>query len=60
MIWTFVIFDPILRAGFLDKILDLSNKRSTFVLVSGFYGCCIFTILPKYYLKGRSFTKQAP
>ena len=25
-----------------DKILTNSNKKSTFVLVSGFFGCCIF------------------
>ena len=29
-------------------MLALSNKKSTFVLVSGFFGCCIFTILFKY------------
>ena len=42
---------------FFDKI---SNKKSTFVLVSGFFGCCIFTVLFKYYLKGRFSTKKAP
>ena len=36
----------------LDKMLALSNKKSTFVLVSGFFGCCIFTVLFNYYLKG--------
>ena len=44
----FLIFEPILRAGFCDKMLALSNKKSTLVLVSGFFGCCIFTILLKY------------
>ena len=38
----------------------LANKKSTFVLVSGFFGCCIFTILFKYYLKSRFLTKTAP
>ena len=31
----FLIFEPILRAGFFDKMLGLSSKTSTFVLVSG-------------------------
>ena len=31
-----LIFEPILRAGFSDKMLTLSSKKSTFVLVSGF------------------------
>ena len=39
-----LIYEPILRAGFFDKMLALSNKKSTFVLVSGFFGC-ICTIL---------------
>ena len=56
----FLIFHPILQAGFFDKMLALSNKKSTFVLVSGFFGCCIFTILFKYYLKSRFLTKTAP
>ena len=30
------LFQPILRAGLFDKRLALSNKKSTFVLVSGF------------------------
>ena len=30
------IFEPILRASFSDEMLALSNKKSTFVLVSGF------------------------
>ena len=29
-------FEPILQDVFFDKILALSNKKSTFVLVSGF------------------------
>ena len=48
----FLIFESILRAGFLEKMLALLNKKSTFVLVSGVFGCCIFTIFFKYYLKG--------
>ena len=43
-----------------DNMLALSNKKSTFVLVSGFFGCCIFTIVFKYYLKSRFLTKTAP
>ena len=38
----------ILQASFFDKILALSNEKSTVVVVSGFFGCCIFTILFKY------------
>ena len=34
----FLIFEPILRAGFFKKkMLAPSNKKSTFVLVSGFF-----------------------
>ena len=40
----FLIFEPILRGGFFDKMPALSNKKSTFVLVSGFSGCCVFTV----------------
>ena len=45
-----LVFEQIVR--FLDKMLALSNKKSTFVLVFDFFGRCSFTILPKYYLKG--------
>ena len=38
-------------------MLALSNKKSTFVLVPGFFGCCIFTILFKYYSKSRFLTR---
>ena len=37
-------------------MLALSNEKSTFVLVSGFFGCCIVTILFKYHSKGPFFT----
>ena len=30
----FLIFEPILRAGFFSKMLALSKKKSTFVLVN--------------------------
>ena len=53
-----LLFELILRAGFFDKMLSLSSKKSTFVLVSGFFGCCIFTILFKYYSKGRFLLKR--
>ena len=56
----FLFFWPILRAGFFDKMLALSNKKSTFVLISGFFGCCTFTILFKNYLRCRFLTKKAP
>ena len=56
----FLIFQKILQAGFFDKMLALSNKKSNFVLVPGFFDNCISTILFKYYLKGRFLTKKAP
>ena len=46
--------------AFLTKRLALSNKKSTFVLVSGFFTCCIFTILFTCYLKGSFLTKRSP
>ena len=55
-----LIFWPILRAGFFDKMLALSNKKSTFVLISGFFGCYICTIFFKNYLKGPFLTKKPP
>ena len=57
----FLIFEPILQAGFFDKMFALSSKQSTFVLVSSSFCCCFFTILClKYHLKGRLLTKKAP
>ena len=41
-----------------DEMLALLNKKSTFVLVSGVFSCCIFTILFKYYSKGLFLTKR--
>ena len=41
-------------------MLALSNKKFTFVLVSGCFGCCSIIILPKYYLKIFFFTEKAP
>ena len=32
----FLLFEPILPAGFIDKMIALLNKKSTFVLISGF------------------------
>ena len=58
--WLFLNFFANFKSGFFDKMLALSNKKSTFVLVSGFFGCFIFTILFKYYLKSRFLTKTAP
>ena len=45
-------FQANLRAGFLNKLLILSKKNSTFVLVCSFFGSCIFTVFPTFYLKG--------
>ena len=43
----FLIFWPILQVGFFDKMLALSNKKSIFVLISGFFGFYICTIFSK-------------
>ena len=53
-------FSQFYELVFFGKMLALSNKKSTFVLVSDFSGCCIFTLSFKYYLKGRFLTKRAP
>ena len=37
----FLTFRPIFRAGFFDKMFALSNKKSIFVLVSGFF-CLLY------------------
>ena len=47
----FSTFEPIFRAGFFDKMLALSNKKSTFVLVSGFFKQHVKLCPPKYWLK---------
>ena len=52
----FLIFEQIVRPGCLGKMLALLNKKSTFVLVSGFFDRCIFKIVPKYCVKGCFFT----
>ena len=54
----FLIFEPILWAGFFEKMLALLNKKFTFVLVSGIFDCCISIILFTYYLKCHIFTKK--
>ena len=56
----FSTFEPYLGAGFPDKMLAFPDKKSTFTLFMAFFGRCILTSLPKYYLKGLSFTKNAP
>ena len=55
----FLIFEQTVRLGFLDKMSALLNQKSTFVLVSSFFGRCIYTVLPKYYLKSCFSTKKA-
>ena len=55
----FLIFEPNLQAFFFDKVLAFLDKKSTFILVSCFFDCWIFTILFKYYLKGSFFTEKA-
>ena len=55
-----LFFSQFYELAFFYKLLAPSNKKSTFVLVYGFFGCCIFTVLFKYYLKSRFLTKTAP
>ena len=56
-VYFFLIFYAILRAVFwcvfFDKMLALSTKKSTVVLVSVFFVVVFFTTLFKYFLKGR-------
>ena len=54
----FLPFEAILRAGFLEEMLAISSKKYSFVLVFSFFGYYIFTILPKYHLKGRFSLKS--
>ena len=42
----FFIIYPILKDGFLDKIIALSNKKSTFVLVYGFLTIVLSQLCP--------------
>ena len=42
----FLIFEPILRAGFSDKMLGISNKKSTFTLASGFLDVVVSQFCP--------------
>ena len=62
LIWVKVCPQKLAFSYFLANFTSwlFSIKKSTFVLVSGFYGCFIFTILFKYYLKSRFLTKTAP
>ena len=57
--WLFLNFLANFTSWPFEKMLALSDKKSTFVLISGFFGCCIFTILFKNYLKCRFLTKKA-
>ena len=58
--WLFLNFLANFTSWLFDKMLALSNKKSTFVLISGFFGCYICTIFFKNYLKGPFLTKKAP
>ena len=46
----FLIFEPVLRAGFFDKMLALSNKKLIFVLVSGFLAAVFSQFCSQYSL----------
>ena len=49
----FLIFEQILQAGPLNKMLALLNKKFAFVLASGF-----LAVLFSQYLKGCFFTRK--
>ena len=51
----FLIFGPMLRAGFFDKMLALSSKKSTFVLVSGFFWLFCFLECSNIYIRKVAF-----
>ena len=53
----FLIFEPILRASFFDKMLALSYKKSTFVLA---FWLLHFHSFIQILLNGRFLTKKAP
>ena len=56
---TFLAFKPVSRAGFPDKMLALSNKKSTFVLVSGLLAV-VFSQFCQILFERFLFTKKAP
>ena len=47
----FLIFEPILRAGFVDKMLTLSSKKSICGLVSGFLAVVLLQFCSQIVLK---------
>ena len=48
------------KSRLFHKMLPLSNKESTGLRSpSGFFGCCIFTVMFKYDLESRFLTKKA-
>ena len=52
----YLLFEPILGGGFLDQIIASFKQKIHLFLCVWLFGCCIFTILPKYYLEGRFST----
>ena len=41
-----LLFEPILEAGYLNKMLALLNKKPTFVLVFGFLAVVLSQVCP--------------
>ena len=46
--WLFLNFLANFMSWLFDKMLALSNKKSTFVLVSGFFGCLFSQFCSNY------------
>ena len=50
-----------LGQGVSDKMLAFSIKNIQLLsLFHNFFGCCIYIVLPKYYLEGCFFTRKTP
>ena len=58
--WLFLIFKSILRADFFQKILVLSNQKSTFILVLAFLTCFFFHNFVQILFERLLFTKKTP
>ena len=53
-------FSQFYELAFLTKCWLFETRNPPLSLFLAFFGCCISTILFKYYLKGRFLTKKVP
>ena len=57
----FLIFSQFYQLAFLTKCWLFQTRNPPLSLfLAYFFGCCIFIVLFKSYLKGRLLTKKAP